>query len=383
MAESDFDTLMMARALRLAAKGLGVVSPNPMVGAVVVKAGRIIGEGYHRRYGDPHAEAEALAAANAAFPEFVAGATLYCNLEPCCYRSPEKHQPPCVELIIRNKLARVVVANRDPNPRVNGDGFRMLADAGIRVEEGLLAERGETLNEVFFHCQRAKSPFVHLKVAQSLDGRVATSTGDSKWISDERARREVHRLRACYDAVLVGSSTVRADDPELSVRLCRGRDPVRVVLSSRLDIDLASKLLRGENAGKLIAFRADDGDEKILSRERALVALGTRVFAIPRSTDGGLDLSAALDWLYALSLRSVLVEGGPRVFTSFVKAGLFQKVSIFTAPLLIGEGKSSLGDLGLRVLSSACRLRRVRYTRIGDQMLMSGYKEESHVYGSR
>lgn len=383
MTDLDFDTRMIYRTMRLAARGAGSVSPNPMVGAVIVKDGRIVGEGFHRTYGGPHAEAEAILAALSAGNTDIAGATLYCNLEPCCYRSPEKHQPPCAELIIRHKLARVVVSNRDPNPCVNGAGSRMLEAAGIHVTEGILTEKGEELNEIFFHSTRTSSPFVHLKVAQSLDGRVATATGDSKWITDERARREVHRLRACYDAVLTGSSSVRADDPELTVRLCRGRNPLRVVLSSRLDIHPDIKLLRGEAARGLILFRADDGDPEVDAHERFLVGLGARVFTVARDVYGGLDLRAVLDRLTSLSVRSVLVEGGARVFTSFVKANLYQKISIFVAPLLIGDGVSALGDLGLRRIATVPHLKRVRYTRLGDQILVRGYREDADVHGNR
>ena len=381
MTDFDFDARTMARAMALAAKGAGRVSPNPLVGAVVVKDGRVIGEGFHRAYGGPHAEAEALAAV-AAGGGSAEGATLYCNLEPCCYRSPEKHQAPCTELIIRHKLARVVIADRDPNPRVNGAGVRALEAAGVRVTEGALAERGEDLNEIFFHSMRTKLPFVHLKAAQSLDGRVATSSGDSKWISDERARREVHRLRSVYDAVLVGSSTVRTDDPELTVRLCRGRNPHRVVLSSRLDIAPGAKLLRGDAARALVAFRSDVRDPEVDERERRLTDLGARVFAVPRTGGGRLDLRTVLERLHALSLRSVLVEGGASVFTSFVKENLYQKVSLFVAPIMVGDGISALGDLGVPRIAAASRLARVRYSRIGDQVLVRGYREESGVYGN-
>jgi diaminohydroxyphosphoribosylaminopyrimidine deaminase/5-amino-6-(5-phosphoribosylamino)uracil reductase len=380
MTDSDFDASMMARAMALAAKGAGRASPNPLVGAVVVKGGRVIGEGFHRAYGGPHAEAEALAAV-AAGGGSAEGATLYCNLEPCCYRSPEKHQAPCTELIIRHKLARVVVANRDPNPRVDGAGIRALEAAGVRVAEGTLSGRGEDLNEIFFHSMRTKLPFVHLKAAQSLDGRVATSSGDSKWISDERARREVHRLRSVYDAVLVGSSTVRADDPELTVRLCRGRNPYRVVLSSRLDIAPGAKLLRGEAARALVAFRSDVRDPEVDERERRLTGLGARVLSVPLK-NGRLDLRAVLERLHALSLRSVLVEGGAGVFTSFVKENLYQKVSLFVAPIMVGAGISALGDLGVPRIAAAPRLARVRYSRIGDQVLVRGYREESYVHGN-
>ncbi len=388
MADSDFDERMMARALSLAARGRGRVSPNPLVGAVVVRGGRVLAEGWHRAHGELHAEAAAIAAARAAGHEDLSGATLYCNLEPCCYRSPEKRQPPCTEAILESGISRVVAANRDPNPRVDGAGFGILRKAGVEVVEGVLSARGEELNEAFFHSVRTGRPFVHLKLAQSLDGRVAAASGDSKWITDERARREVHRLRASCDAVLVGSGTVAADDPELNVRLCAGRDPLRVVLSSRLGIPLSAKLLRSGAAEKLVAFRAelpagDPGAETVHVKENALRLLGVRVFAVPAGRDGGLDLGAVLEGLHSIGLRSVLVEGGPRVFTSFVRSGLYDKVSVFAAPMLIGEGRSAIGDLGVRRVAAAPRLKRVRYKRIGDQMLILGYKEEAHVHRHR
>jgi len=392
MADTDFDARMMSRAMALALRGAGRVSPNPLVGAVVVRDGRVLGEGWHREYGGLHAEAAAIEAARAAVPASggsrssadLSGSTLYCNLEPCCYRSPEKHQPPCAELIIRSRVSRVVVANRDPNPRVDGAGFRMLRAAGIEVVEGLLAERGAELNEAFFHAAASNLPFVHLKMAQSLDGRIASASGDSKWITDERAHRESHRLRARLDAVLVGSATVRADDPELTVRLCPGRAPLRGVLSSDLDLPLDAKLLRPEAAPSLVVFRsAESASAETAARESALAARGVRVFAAPAASGGGLDLRAVLEKLYALSVRSVLVEGGSRVLTSFVKAGLYQKLSIFAAPLLMGEGLSAIGDLGHARVSAAPRLARVRYRRIGDQILVRGYREETRVHGTR
>ncbi|GMO51339.1 MAG: hypothetical protein Pg6C_16030 [Treponemataceae bacterium] len=243
MAFSEFDKKCMARAMTLARRGAGKTSPNPLVGAVVAKNGAALGEGWHKQYGGKHAEAEALDAARAAgfSPK---GADIYCTLEPCCFTSPQKHQPPCTDLLIKSGIRRAIIANLDPNPRVNGQGAEKLRRAGIIVENGLLTREGEALNEGFFTFQRLGRPFVRLKIAQSLDGRIACASGDSRWITDEAARKIVHKMRARHDAVLIGRGTVLADDPELTVRLVRGHNPLRVVLDSRLAVPPAARQRR-------------------------------------------------------------------------------------------------------------------------------------------
>jgi len=420
MPNDNPDIRFMARAIELAKRGEGAVSPNPLVGAVIAREGRVLGEGWHRANGGPHAEAEAVADALRRGHGDLTGSTLYCNLEPCAYRSPEKRQPPCTELIARHGFSRAVIACRDPNPRVNGAGMAALRAAGMSVDEGVLADRARRLDEAYFFSVERGRPFVHLKAAQSLDGRLATDTGDSKWITDDAARRAARRLRSKYDAVLVGSGTVRADDPELTTRLAGKRDPLRVVLASNLDLPLSARLLRPEFAPGLVIFRAasvDDSREgssddpgeglresspiaeastressprlggaksapsdaaatKLEERERRLTDAGARVIAVNRGVDGGLDLRAVLARLDALGVRSVLVEGGSRVITAFIRAGLYQKITIFTAPMLIGGNRNAIGDLSVTAIANAPRLRDVRYERIGDQIAATGYAEE-------
>jgi diaminohydroxyphosphoribosylaminopyrimidine deaminase/5-amino-6-(5-phosphoribosylamino)uracil reductase len=242
---SDFDRYCMKRALTLARRGMGKTSPNPMVGAVIARDGRITGEGWHRRYGGKHAEAEAMGSCLAA-GENAKGGTLYCTLEPCCFTAPDKHQPPCAELVIKSGIRRAVIAGLDPFKRVNGAGAAMLREAGIIVETGLFAEAEAELNRGYYTFQQKGRPFVHLKIAQTLDGRIAATEGvpGDRWITDEAARKIVHRMRAEYDAVLVGRGTVLADDPELTVRLVRGRNPLRVILDSRLSLRDEAKVLR-------------------------------------------------------------------------------------------------------------------------------------------
>ena len=239
---SAFDRKCMSRAISLARRGVGKTAPNPLVGAVIAKRNHIIGEGWHRQYGGNHAEKEALDAVFAA-GKSPAGADLYCTLEPCCFTASDKHQPPCTDLIINSGIRRVVIANHDPNPKVNGGGKRILEQAGVTVQSGLLADQGEILNEGFFTFHRLGRPFIRLKIAQSIDGRIAAAGGDSRWITDEAARRLVHRMRSRHDAVLIGRGTALTDDPELTVRLVRGVNPVRVVLDSKLSLPDSARIL--------------------------------------------------------------------------------------------------------------------------------------------
>ena len=402
---SDFDRKCMARAVTLARKGAGRTSPNPLVGAVVVKNNQILGEGWHRQYGGKHAEAEALDAVLAA-EKSPKGADLYCTLEPCCFTAPDKHQRPCTERIISSGIRRVIIANQDPNPRVNGGGIRMLEQAGITVQSGLLAAEGERLNEGFFTFQRLGRPFVHLKIAQTLDGRIAASGGNSggessetvvsaktvvstgnhgfQWITDEAARRIVHRMRRDHDAVLIGRGTALADDPELTVRLCRGPNPLRVVLDSRLSLPDSARLLALPDREKtLIVCAAGAPPDRIA----ALRGMGAQVLPVDSAAaSGGISLRAALAALAERGVRSVLVEGGSTIFTSFLREGLWDRLTVFIAPLVLGQGTSAAGDLGIRTVKDALRLHDVSIKTIGDQVLIEGgrvAKEETLVYRDR
>ena len=360
----------MSRAIALARKGAGKTSPNPLVGAVIVKNGVIIGEGWHRQYKGKHAEAEALdSALKAGFSP--AGADLYCNLEPCCYTAPDKHQPPCTDLIVKSGIRRVIIANRDPNPRVNGGGENILKKAGIKVESGLLAAEGEKLNEGFFTFQRLGRPFIRLKIAQSLDGRIAAASGDSStshgksWITDENARKLVHRMRSRHDAVLIGRGTALADNPELTVRLVRGPNPLRVVLDSRLSLPDSARLFTLPDREKTMIFcSAETNPEKI----SLLKNKGVQVIPV----EGGLSLQAVLTALAERGIRSVFVEGGCAVFTAFLQERLWDKLTVFIAPLVLGHGINAVGDLKINTVKNALRLNNVSVRRIGDQLLFEG-----------
>ena len=354
----------------MARRGRGTTSPNPMVGAVLAKDGRVIGEGWHRRYGGAHAEAEVIQAVLAAGLS-PAGADLYCTLEPCCFTAPDKHQPPCTGLIIESGIKRVCIANLDPNPRVSGKGVAMLEGAGIEVRAGLCAEAGEELNRAFFAFQRLGRPYVHLKMAQTLDGRIAAPNGNARWITDEVARRMVHHLRGHYDAVLIGRRTALADDPELTVRLARGRNPRRVVLDSRLAIPETARLFSLPEPEKTIIVHREDASArkaaKLRSRGAELIPLTVAA--------GGLPLRKVLAALGKRGVQSVLVEGGAGVFSSFLREGLWDRLSVFIAPVILGGGVSAVSDLGIATMDQAMRFGGGSFRRVGSQMLFEVDRE--------
>lgn len=327
----------MARTLELARRAQGRTWPNPMVGCVIVKDGRVIAEGFHRQPGQSHAELDAIE--HAAEP--VQGATVYVNLEPCCHQG--KRTPPCAQRLIAEGVQRVVIANEDPNPAVSGRGIRMLREAGIEVITGVLADESEQLNEVFFHNQRTGFPFVHLKLAGTLDGRIAMPDGQSQWITGAEAREHAHRLRASHMAIAVGAGTVRQDDPKLTVRLpdYAGPQPVRVVFSQSGDIPPDCRLL-------------SDAD-----------AVRTRVFI-------GGRLDEALSALYQDGICNLLLEGGAGLATAFLRAGRVQRISHYLNPSYLGTGLAALGDYGLRDLHHRITLNHVKYTPLGDDIVLTG-----------
>jgi diaminohydroxyphosphoribosylaminopyrimidine deaminase / 5-amino-6-(5-phosphoribosylamino)uracil reductase len=355
----------MAMALRLAAKARGRTSPNPMVGAVVVKGGRVIASGYHHRAGEPHAEAIALRKAGPA----ARGATLYVSLEPCSHTN--KRTPPCSPLVITSGVKRVVVAMIDPNPRVSGGGVAAIRKAGIAVATGVLESEARKLNEAFIRHVTVGLPFVTMKIAQTLDGRIATAAGESKWITGPEARREGHRLRDRNDAILVGIDTVLKDDPSLTARVPGGRDPVRVVLDSRLRIPLTAKVVaQSPPARTIIATTAEAPPAKI----RKLHAAGAEVLVV-RSSRGRVDLKDLMRKLARRDILSVLVEGGSEVHASALKAGIVDKVVLFIAPLLM-TGRDSLCSIGGPSpvkLAHALRLHDVRSRTVGQDLMVEGY----------
>lgn len=347
-----------ARAIELALKGDYRTSPNPMVGAVVLdRDGRLAGEGYHRGSGHPHAEEEALAAAGAA----ALGGTLYVNLEPCNH---EHRKPSCAVAIIEAGLARVVVSMSDPDDRVSGAGIRALEAAGIAVSAGAHEERALRLNEFYVKHRVTGRPFVTAKFAMSLDGKIATRTGESRWITGEEARRHSHRLRHIHDAILVGVNTVMADDPELTTRIegVDARQPLRVVVDSQLRIRQSARIV---GAGTLIAAT------------RAGRVGAAEVVKLPAAADGRVSLPALLDELGKRNLLSVLVEGGAEVHASFFADNLVDKVHAYIAPRVIGgrEAPGPVGGPGIERLADAIPVRDVDFTRLGDDMLITGYAD--------
>jgi diaminohydroxyphosphoribosylaminopyrimidine deaminase/5-amino-6-(5-phosphoribosylamino)uracil reductase len=333
------DEQYMRRCFELALGGAGQVSPNPLVGAVLVKRGKIIGEGWHERYGQAHAEVNAFARA----VEDAAGADLYCNLEPCCH--VKKQTPPCVPLIIQKKVRRVIISNLDPNPQVAGQGVQMLREAGIKVETNVREAEGERLNRFYFTAQRHNRPFITLKIAQSLDGKISKSQHSQTWLTGEESRRFVHGLRAAYDAALVGANTIRTDNPRLTVRHAAGRNPIRIILDGRLSIPPQAEIIRENKDGLtwILTSAAPAEDKKSNLKP-------VRIHELPASEDNRIHIPELVAFLHGQRLNSLLVEGGQSVFTQFIAAGFFDELIILQAPVILGSGIPAFEGLGLTSL---------------------------------
>lgn len=353
------DEFFMQKALNLAKKGLGWTNPNPMVGAVIVKNGKIIGKGYHHRYGLGHGEVEALDSLN----EDCEGATLYVNLEPCSHFGKT---PPCSDAIIKSGIKKVVCATEDPNPKVSGQGIQKLEKAGIEVITRVLEKEAKVLNEAFFAYQIKKRPFIVLKFASSLDGKIATKTGDSKWITNEKARNYARKLRGEYQAVLVGIGTVLKDDPHLGARIIGKKDPIRIILDSTLKIPLNSKVLRDNNIVIVTTKQANKEKLKKLQDKNIQVIIfkGKKI-----------SLEELMKSLYHLNIISVLIEGGSEVLGSFVDRKLVDKVYAFFAPIIIGglDAKTSVSGEGVSYIKDALQLKKPLIKRFDDNFLISGY----------
>jgi len=356
----------MARALRLARRGEGRVSPNPMVGAVVVKNGRIVGQGYHEGLGRPHAETVALEDAG----KRSEGADLYVNLEPCCHHG---RTPPCTDAIIERSVRRVWVAIRDPNPLVDGKGLRALGRRGVSVSVGLLAQRAAELNEVYLTYVRTGRPFVVAKSATTLDGRIATSAGESRWISGPDSRRLAHRLRQRVDAVVVGVDTVNADDPRLTVRMGtrRPRHPVRIVLDTSLRVAREARVLSEISEARTVVACGRSADRGRIARLRAR---GVDVWPLATGPEGRVSLKAMLRRAAREGMTSILIEGGGQVLASALDAGVVDKLVVFLAPKILGaDARAGVGDLGIGTLDEAVSLCDVRWRRVGQDFMVEGY----------
>lgn len=350
----------MAEALRLAERGRGLVSPNPLVGAVLVKNNRIVGRGWHRRFGGPHAEIEAIRDAG----EGAKGATLYVTMEPCCFQGKT---PACTGAVQAVGIREVVAATLDPNPRVRGRGIRLLAESGIRTRVGVLGKQARLLNEAYFTFMRKRRSFVVLKVAVTLDGMMADRQGGSRWITGATARRSGHRLRETADAIVVGINTVLADDPLLTCRTIPSKRLLRVVLDSDLKIRTNLRLFRA--SGPILIFTRSNET----ARARHLQAVGIDVVAVPVQNDGLLSWAAILAELHKRQIVSVLLEGGATVAGSALEAGVVDKVYLFQAPKMLGSGKSFSTAMKPRLLSDAVILKRVEHTCLSSDFLVTGY----------
>lgn len=362
MAEEQF----MKRAIELAKQGAGWTAPNPLVGAVVVKNGRVIGEGYHRKYGELHAERNALAACT----EDPAGATLYVTLEPCCHYGKT---PPCTEIIIEKKIAKVVIGSRDPNPKVAGKGARILREHGIEVVEDYMREACDALNPVFFHYITTKTPYVVLKFAMTLDGKIATRTGASKWITGEAARNHVHQLRGRYAGILAGISTVLADDPMLNCRIDGAHQPLRIILDSHLRIPMGSRLVRSAKEYPLLIVcnESTRDREEGTNRIQKLEEAGAKVWTLPEK-NGHPDLNVLMQRLGEEKIDSVLIEGGGTVNEAALKAHIVHRVYAYIAPKIFGgeDAKTPVEGSGIRLPQECAKLRLAKITVLLNDMLL-------------
>lgn len=354
----EADEAWMREALRLAASGTGATYPNPCVGAVVVRGKRVLGKARSEVTGGPHAEVRALRQAG----KSARGATLYVTLEPCNHRG---RTPPCVDAILEAGVTRVVVAIEDPAAHVSGAGIARLRRGGVVVDVGVLGERGREVHRHYLHHVGTRRPFVTLKLATSLDGRVATRTGDSKWITGELARRSAHRLRAVHHGIAVGAATVLADDPRLDVRLARGVDPLPFVFDPRLRVASAGRRFHLLREGVVFLHTA-----RASKRARtALAKSGAEAIELPDDGRGGIDLDAALIQLGARDLRSLMVEGGGRLVGAFVAAGCWEQLWLYQAPVLLGEGRPAIAGVEWPSVADAPRLRVVRRRAFGPDQL--------------
>jgi len=318
------------RCFELAVRGIGKVSPNPLVGSVILKDNQIIAEGWHTQFGKPHAEAEALKIAG----ENAAGATLFCNLEPCCHTN--KKTPPCSQAIIRAGIKKVVISNVDPNPYVAGSGIKLMQESGIEVITGILEKAGNELNKFFFHSIKEKKPYVMLKIAQTIDGKISYSKNKQTWITGSQSKKYVHQLRNQYDAVLVGANTVNIDNPALTVRKVKGRNPAKIVIDGRLNVNPEAQLFnRSEDTYLFCSKNTDKEKIKIFERKRV------KIFPLDSEKETGLDLDKILKILGDEKITSIMVEGGAEIFSQFIDKKLFNELIILQGAKFFGKGLST------------------------------------------
>ncbi len=361
---TNVDKEYMQKALDLADKGRGWTAPNPLVGAVLVKEGRIIGEGFHEHCGGPHAEVHAVSSAS----EEIEGSTLYVNLEPCSHTGKTS---PCADLLIEKKVKKVVVGMPDPNPLVAGRGIEKLRRAGIEVVTGVLEKESQKLNEIFSAYILSQQPFVVLKTAMSLDGKIATATGQSQWISGEASRKQVHQLRHELSGIMVGIGTVLADDPKLTARLPKSRQPVRIIVDSHLRIPLAAQVLMDQEEARTLIATTEAADQ---AKKEQLVEMGIEVLTT-QSRKGRVDLRDLMKILGQKDIDSILLEGGAELNFSALQAGIVDKVQSYLAPIIIGgkEAKGPVEGPGIEQLREAFQVKEITSRSVGEDLLIEGY----------
>lgn len=359
----------MLRAIELAKNGSGWVNPNPQVGAVIVKDNRIIGEGFHERCGELHAERNAFAH----LTEECNGATIYVTLEPCCHHGK---QPPCTEAIVEHGIAKVVIGSRDPNPLVSGKGTQFLRGHGIEVVEDFMREECDELNDIFFHYITTGKPYVTMKYAMTLDGKIATYTGASKWITGEMARKHVHNIRARYSAIMAGIGTVLADNPMLNARCEDGNSnsngihqPLRVIIDSNLRIPLDSAIVKSANDYKTIVACTDNAS---VEKKALLEKSGIKVIICNDVNSKSVDLVKVMEWLGEHKYDSVLIEGGGQIHEAALKSGIVNNVLAYVAPKLFGgkDAKTPVEGIGISTPAEAALLKLTDVTKLGDDLLL-------------
>jgi diaminohydroxyphosphoribosylaminopyrimidine deaminase / 5-amino-6-(5-phosphoribosylamino)uracil reductase len=355
-------------AIEIAKNGMGYVSPNPLVGCVIIKNERIIGAGFHEKYGGKHAEINAIESAI----ESVEGSTMYINLEPCSHQGLT---PPCADKIIETKIKRVVVGTLDMNPLVSGRGIKKLKSAGVEVKVGVLENECVSLNKFFFKYITNGLPYVTLKAAQTIDGKIADDHGESKWISSAHSRRYVHELRSKFDAVLVGAGTVKQDDPNLTVRLVEGRNPRRIVIDTCLSIKSTNKLYVNNGDKKLIIVTSVNNLHR-KNKIKRLYNCGAQIIFVNQDENEKhkLNLKEVLKELAKMHISSILVEGGREVFTSFIKKNLFDDILLFLCPKILGSGLPVINNIGIKSIRNALKIKIGNYEKIGEDLMVELYK---------
>lgn len=360
------DNFYMNMAIKLALKGEGKVNPNPLVGAVIVKNNEVIGTGYHESYGKEHAERNAVKSCN----EDLEGSTIYVTLEPCDHHGK---QPPCVDLIIEKKFKRVVIGMTDPNPLVSGKSIKKLKSHGIEVTVGLKEDECKNINEIFIKYITTKIPFVVLKSGMSLDGKIATSLGESKWITSKESREDAHKLRNKLSAIMVGVNTIISDNPELTCRIEKGRNPIKIIVDSTLRIPFDSKVITINPELTIIATT----EKSDISKKKILEEMGIKVITIP-SVNNRVKLRELMKKIGQDQIDSILIEGGSELNFSALEEQIVDKIKFYISPKILGgqSSKSSIGGKGFKKLSDCVSLRNITYSSINNDLILEGYIEK-------